>query len=129
MARGNFRGYLRGDVVWRKKYLYVLRPILAMRWIEQKRGPVPIEFGRLVDATLTDVDVRQAIDRLVRDKRAGQEMDYGPRDPVLSMFAESELARHEDVVHGRHSVAPRVEDMDAVFVDALAEIWGTRLTI
>jgi uncharacterized protein len=31
MARGNIREYLRGDTVWRKKYFYVLRPLLAMR--------------------------------------------------------------------------------------------------
>jgi len=32
MARGNYREYLKGDVVWIKKYFYVLRPILAMNW-------------------------------------------------------------------------------------------------
>jgi predicted nucleotidyltransferase len=42
MAQGNFKDYLRGDVVWVKKYFYVLRPLLAVRWIEQGRGPVPI---------------------------------------------------------------------------------------
>jgi predicted nucleotidyltransferase len=35
MARGNYREYLKGDVVWIKKYFYVLRPILAMKWIER----------------------------------------------------------------------------------------------
>jgi uncharacterized protein len=29
MAKGNIREYLRGEVVWRKKYFYVLRPLLA----------------------------------------------------------------------------------------------------
>ncbi|MFI5197690.1 MAG: nucleotidyltransferase domain-containing protein [Thermoanaerobaculia bacterium] len=44
MAQGNFKDYLRGDVVWVKKYFYVLRPLLAVRWIEQARGPVPMLF-------------------------------------------------------------------------------------
>jgi predicted nucleotidyltransferase len=41
MAQGNIREYLRGEIVWRKKYFYVLRPLLAMRWIERGLGPVP----------------------------------------------------------------------------------------
>jgi hypothetical protein len=47
MARGNYREFLRGELVWRKKYLYVLRPLLAMRWIEQGRGAVPWSSTRL----------------------------------------------------------------------------------
>ena len=46
---GNFREYLRGDVVWVKKYFYVLRPVLAIQWLEANLGPVPTEFGILVD--------------------------------------------------------------------------------
>lgn len=34
MARKNYREYLRGDTVRLKKYLYVLRPLLAALWIE-----------------------------------------------------------------------------------------------
>ena len=33
MARGNYREYLKGDVVKIKKYFYVLRPIMACMWV------------------------------------------------------------------------------------------------
>src|SRR5207249_898044 len=46
MAQGNLREYLQGDTVWRKKYFYVLRPLLAMLWLENGLGPVPIEFSK-----------------------------------------------------------------------------------
>ena len=36
MAGGNYREYLKGDMVKAKKYFYVLRPILACRWILDK---------------------------------------------------------------------------------------------
>src|SRR5436309_15394355 len=71
MAQGNHREYLRGESVWRKKYFYVLRPLLAMRWIELELGPVPIEFGRLLEATVTNTEIRRAIDELVDAKKAG----------------------------------------------------------
>jgi hypothetical protein len=39
MARSNHRGYLRGETVRTKKYLYVLRPLLACQWIEHEQTP------------------------------------------------------------------------------------------
>ena len=35
MAKTNFRGYLRADLVPLKKYFYVLRPLLSVRWLER----------------------------------------------------------------------------------------------
>lgn len=45
MARRNYRDYLQGTSVWRKKYLYALRPLLAVRWIERGLGLVSPETG------------------------------------------------------------------------------------
>ena len=61
MARRNHAAYLQGDRIRLKKYLYVLRPLLALRWIESGRGIVPMEFERLVEAMSADVALRQAI--------------------------------------------------------------------
>ena len=38
MARKNLRAHLQGDVVRYKKYFYVLRPLLAARWIREGRS-------------------------------------------------------------------------------------------
>ena len=46
MASRNFREYLRGDTVIRKKYLYVLRPLLAVNWIEN--GPIQQFFQQSI---------------------------------------------------------------------------------
>ncbi len=127
MARGNLREYLRGDLVWRKKYFYVLRPILAMRWIDQGRGPVPIELDRLLDATVDDTTLRKAVDDLLAAKRAGGELDYGPRDTVISAFVESEVARFESAADGRVDPTPSVEELDALFRSTLRELWGSTM--
>lgn len=124
MARGNFREYLRGDVVWRKKYLYVLRPLLAMRWIESGRGAVPIEFSRLVDLTVDDPQLRLAIDGLVEAKRAGNELDEGPTIPTLAAFVENELKRAEGVAVNRRETAPPVAELDAVFRATVNRAWA-----
>lgn len=97
MAQTIARQSLRGaDAVPRKTYLYVLRPLLAVRWIEADRGPVPTEFQRLVEAGVRDETLRTAIDRLLERKRSGEERGEAPRLPVLDDFIRRELARLED---------------------------------
>src|SRR6185436_19399079 len=54
MAQGNYREYSRGDLVWRKKYLYILRPLLAIGWIEKETAAVPMEFQTLVERLIFD---------------------------------------------------------------------------
>jgi predicted nucleotidyltransferase len=93
MARENHRAYLRGERVRLKKYLYVLRPLLACRWIERGLGPVPMRFEMLVDALVEDVGLRFHIAVLVARKRAGEELDIAQRIPPLDVFIDAELAR------------------------------------
>jgi uncharacterized protein len=75
MAQGNYREYLKGDIVWIKKYFYVLRPLLAIRWIETEPRPVPMEFQTLVDRCLDSTELKQTIAGLLEKKKAGQELD------------------------------------------------------
>lgn len=93
MAQGNLRDYLKEEVVWVKKYLYVLRPVLACMWIERDLGLVPIEFQKLVDAIVKDSELRNAIEDLIQRKKAGKEIDRGPKIPVISEFIEIQLNR------------------------------------
>jgi len=97
MAFGNARDYLKQDQVWTKKYLYVLRPLLACRWIEYNLGQVPMLFDELVAGVVEDADVRAAIANLVARKKAGAELDRSPRDPVLGPYIAAELASLEHI--------------------------------
>ncbi|MFO0792558.1 MAG: nucleotidyltransferase domain-containing protein [Candidatus Brocadiaceae bacterium] len=93
MAEGNFREYLKGEVVWVKKYFYVLRPVLACKWIEAGHGIVPVRFDILVNRIINPGDLKTAIFDLLQRKKDGQELDMGPRIPVISEFIETELER------------------------------------
>lgn len=126
MARGNVREYLLGDFVWQKKHFYVLRPLLAMLWIEKNLGPVPIEFSRLVEATITDLDLREEIHRLLEAKKAGAELDRGPRIPAISRFIEIEMDRFESAAVDSPSAAPPLDQLNGLFRDTLAEVWDKR---
>ena len=95
MARSNFRGYLRGDRIRTKKYLYVLRPVMACLWIEQAAGPPPMAFEALLDRLLPNGPLRTAIGVLLAKKRISKEVADGPRIPEISDFIEQQLRRME----------------------------------
>lgn len=119
MAQGNYREYLRGHTVWLKKYLYVLRPLLAVRWVEQVRGVVPMEFSKLLvtigGQTLLLADIQQLVER----KRAGEELNEGPAIPSISGFVASELLRLESFKPPRSGERPDVEPLNVLFREIL----------
>ena len=122
MARGNDRDYLHGDRVRLKKYLYVLRPLLAVRWLESGRGVVPMPFRELVETLIPPGELRDAIEHLLRLKQSGAELAWGPRIPALSDWIKVELAR---LTAGPTALAPAAkpdpEPLNALFRAWLAE--------
>lgn len=115
MAFGNYRDYLRGrDMVSLKKYLYVLRPLLACRWIERFQSPVPMLFQELVDAVLDEADVREAVAELVARKQSAEELSVAPPVEVLSQFVQMELVRLDALNHPTDASGD-VDELDAFF--------------
>ena len=51
-AKSNYREYLKGETVRLKKYFYVLRPLLACKWILSEGTPPPMLFSELMDIIL-----------------------------------------------------------------------------
>lgn len=91
MAHRNFREYLRGDQVKIKKYFYVLRPILACKWIEKYNTNPPILFQDLIADLITDETLLEEINSLLSRKIAGEELDYEKRIDAINEFIEGEI--------------------------------------
>jgi len=108
MAKTNNREYLQSERVKLKKYLYVLRPLLACKWIEQGRGPAPMLFQILVDELVEGQELRAAIATLLEQKRGAAELAEAPRVPALSYFIELELERCKQIAASipAHRAAP-----------------------
>lgn len=92
MAKTNFRDYLHGEEVRFKKYFYVLRPLMAARWIREGRGAPPMRFADLVQSTVDDRDLIDEVNRLLEVKMRAGEAATSPRWPRIHAFIESELA-------------------------------------
>lgn len=97
MAKKNFREHLQADEVRYKKYLYVLRPLLAARWIRSQPGVPPMRFAELAQHTLDarqDAALIAEIDALLEVKMRAGEGATSPRWPGIHAFIEAELTRN-----------------------------------
>lgn len=115
MARGNYREYLKGDEVAVKKYFYVLRPLLAIKWIEERSDVVPMEFGVMVDALLDNSNLRSEISNLIERKKQGDELKREPRISVISDFIENETERLKDLTIPPRDDKPLMETLNSAF--------------
>jgi predicted nucleotidyltransferase len=124
MAEGNYREYLQGDAVRVKKYFYVLRPVLACRWIAAHGTMPPMEFAALVAHQLP-ADLQTVVHALLERKRSGDELASGPRIPEINYFLDSELKRLRASLA---AIPPQPtldwEDLDRVFRATLREVWS-----
>ena len=87
MARVNKLRNLRGETVRPKKYLYVLRPLLACRWILDRHCAPPVPFSALAAAELPDA-LREAVAELLEQKIQGPEALEIPHMKSLDAWIE-----------------------------------------
>lgn len=90
MAEGNYREYLRGDMVKAKKYFYVLRPILACRWILEKGTPPPMLFSELAASQLPDY-LEETVAKLLDLKMNLPEVKMIPRIDILNEYLDRSI--------------------------------------
>lgn len=92
MAASNNREYLRGEEVKYKKYFYVLRPMLAAKWIADKGTPPPMLFSELVEYGL-DEDIKPIVEKLIELKVNSPEIAVGQRIDELNNYININLER------------------------------------
>lgn len=126
MATGNFREYLQGDEVRYKKYLYVIRPLLAAQYVREKHAIPPVDFNVLLAETLSGHadDFRASVFRLLEYKRQKQESAMMPKDPVLNAWIEERLADKAEIPNTSILTSENVTELlDSAFTQALGK-WG-----
>ncbi len=115
MAQGNYEDYVRGEDIRLKKYFYLLRPILAIKWIEQGYGVAPTAFSTLLDQVVTDPILKQEINRLMMLKETGSETDRGPQSSMVNQFVKSELERLGTQINNYQNNPAPSEVLDEIF--------------
>ena len=95
-GRAQFRDHIDGrDTVSLKRYFYVVRPALALRWIRQHPDRlVPMALPELLSGLEMPGHAIGAIEDLITRKTRSRELGQGKRSPVLDelVLTEFELA-------------------------------------
>lgn len=124
MARNTEAAYLRGPTARAKKYFYLLRPLLAARWIAAGRGPVPMLFSRLLDTISDRPELLAAVADLLARKTAGTELGDGPRIEAIHEFAAAEFPRLEAAGAALPRTSPDWEPLNELFRATLRTTWA-----
>ena len=119
MAEGNYREYLKGEMVRAKKYFYVLRPVLACRWILDRNCPPPMEFTALAEAELP-AELKEDVDRLLQLKMESPEIREIPRVDAVNTFMEEQIAEIKERVGSLPDEDRRSwDELDRLFLSEL----------
>lgn len=89
LAKKNYMA-MKGEKGRAKKYLYVLRAILACQWILEKKSVPPVLFTSLMDEMLND-DLKQACLNLIEVKKVSEESDLIDRIPCFEEYINKQL--------------------------------------
>ena len=105
-----------------KKYFYIVRPALAIRWMRMRPDILPpMNFQDLIAGTDLSVDLIDALEALLEAKSRSKEVGEAPRIPAIDALitAEFEWAREatRTIKPDRQDLRPRA---DALFREILA---------
>ena len=126
MASGNYRDYLRGDQVKIKKCFYVLRPILACKWIEKYNSIPPLLFNDLLNDIIPEGELKGEINTLYLRKISGDELDLEQKIDIINSFIEHELEHLGEYCKSiKHESIDPIERLNLLFRNTLLEVWTT----
>jgi len=115
MAKKHDLRYLNGDLVSAKKYLYIIRAILAAKWSISRFSPAPMPFEELVNAILLP-ELRPAVENLLERKLSGKENGLAGHDSGLDnwIFANLE-ALPDEIRQIRHRERVDWAELDGIY--------------
>lgn len=119
MAEGNYREYLKTEMLRTKKYFYVLRPVLACRWILEKGTPPPMLFRELMESELPKELVPE-VEKLLDLKMNSPEIKEIPRVDKINEYLNESI---EEIKFKLKSVGENKEvqweELNKVFLEEI----------
>ncbi len=118
-AKSNYREYLKGETVRLKKYFYVLRPLLACKWILAEGTPPPMLFSSLMEKYL-DAEIKPDVEKLLVLKMNTPEIGEGKRFDRVNDYIDRNMEEIEKAI----AELPREDarswdELNAIFLSLL----------
>ena len=114
-AESTYRGHLTGNEVKVKKYFYALRPLLAAKWILDKKTAPPMLFEELMKAELEE-ELKPELDRLLELKKSLPEMGMAPKIPVLDVYIQQKMLEIKSLAEEAEGKVSDWDTLNALFL-------------
>ena len=119
MAKTNYREYLKGEIVRLKKYFYVLRPLLACKWILAEGTPPPILFESLMEKYLPE-DIKPEVLKLLDLKKKASEILEGKHIEPIDEYIERTIVEIEASMTSITDCSNKSwEDLNVLFIELI----------
>ncbi|WP_066287545.1 nucleotidyltransferase domain-containing protein [Bacillus sp. FJAT-29937] len=124
MAKGNFRDCIQGNERKIKRYINVLRPLLAAKWIEKFQTIPPVNFHILLETLVVPGDLADEIVKIIQFKMNGEEWGTDLNIDFLHSFIQEEIEHLEGYAGKTHLDVPNpTKELNQLFRDTLKEVW------
>ncbi|WNS73628.1 nucleotidyltransferase domain-containing protein [Bacillus sp. DTU_2020_1000418_1_SI_GHA_SEK_038] len=124
MAKGNFRDCLKRIERKNKKYINVLRPLLAAKWIETFQTIPPVNFHILLDMLISPGELADEVVKIIQYKMNGEEFGADLNIDILHSFILAEIEHLEGFAKKIHRDGPNpTNELNQLFRDILKETW------
>lgn len=117
-AKSNYREYLKGEVVRVKKYFYVLRPLLACKWILAEGTPPPMEFSKLMDKYLDD-DIKPEVEKILELKISSPEISTFKRFDKINEYIEKNIEELSEVLKSYPTNQNDWQELNNIFISLI----------
>lgn len=120
MAENNNHDFLKGDVVKLKKYFYVLRPVLACKWILENKSQPPMRFTELLNSQLPNY-LTPEVNKLLDTKINAPEIKMIKRVEIINDYLECSI---EDIKQSLDMISPDTDkswnQLNEIFLSELS---------
>lgn len=98
IAKRTYQAHLTGETVQLKKYFYILRPLLACKWILDRGTPPPMLFRTLVEEYL-EKSIRPDVETLLTLKMNHPERKEGKHFPQVDEYICQSMQAIEEKIN------------------------------
>lgn len=120
IAKSNYKQYLMGEKVRLKKYFYVLRPILACKWILENKSSPPMSFVEFADAYLNK-EIAHEVYNLLSMKMNTPELGESKRIDIINNYIEASITKIEAVIADCSSTNCKSwDELNSIFLSILS---------
>ncbi len=105
-----------------KKLFYILRPLMACKWIEENASMAPMHFESMITKLDIEISVLNEIQKLIAEKKISTEKDLIKVPENLMEYIKLQISHYDQYVKElKYEKNRKVEDLNKFFIDTVKE--------